>query len=278
MKHADAGMSYVYALPLYIAFCDYFVYCDHDHASGQVEALRYQNRAWCRVEQVVGWRASLPPIVPAPQPFERVRLKLFKKSVKTEQAAGDGEGEGEEERKGEESEEGKEEAEGKEGGEGGEDGSESDEDGEADLDADVDVADMDGVRPMFESCPVDAGVPVDHPGDGWMSNEAERASIVVISRLVGYTEAAAAGNEGEGSGRVSPGGGGSGVGVGGARPRVKRRTGLAERVAGGSGGVAGDMDGASSLIDYRMKPSIFQMTEEVCCVTVLCYCVVILFK
>ena len=42
-----------------------------------MEALKYENRAWCRVEVVVGQAAVQPPHVIQALPFERYRLELF---------------------------------------------------------------------------------------------------------------------------------------------------------------------------------------------------------
>lgn len=38
---------------------------------------QYENRAWCRVEMVVGHAVVQPPLASEPQPFERYRLELF---------------------------------------------------------------------------------------------------------------------------------------------------------------------------------------------------------
>ena len=55
------------------------MYCAWDRASRLREDLKYEARAWCRVEQVVGWRVHQPPMCAPPgRPFERYRLSLYR--------------------------------------------------------------------------------------------------------------------------------------------------------------------------------------------------------
>lgn len=75
-KHPDIGMSFVYALPIYVACSDYFVYCRWDRNSRKTGHLRYENRAWCRVELLVALNVRKPPMSTSTRLFERYRLSL----------------------------------------------------------------------------------------------------------------------------------------------------------------------------------------------------------
>ena len=115
--------------------------------------------------------------------------------------------------------------------------------------SDGDVSNMDGVKLVYESTPPGQPCPIAHPGDGQLSVESDRPPLVVISRLVGYTEGRAPGSRVE----ITPAG----------RLTTVRRRSLAELAAGSIAGGAEDMDSAPSFISHKHRPSVFELTREV---------------
>ena len=171
------------ALPLYVAYADYFLYCDWDRGSRQVTELKYENRAWCRIEVVVGWRALQPPLVSEARPFERYRLELFKKGgqpilLESTGATRDGSTSARIVRTlsrqasritGIKAED------------------------EARALKETLVDDLDGVRIVREVTPVDGSCPSEGPEKGVLSVESDRPPLVLIEHMLGFKSGSAEG-------------------------------------------------------------------------------------